>query len=174
MEKPLSHPARLVGVAFRPDGQVAATACVDGFARLWDLRTGRQTGPDFHHDAGVRSVVFRFDSQLLLTASEDGTARLWEPSTGKPVGPAFRHAARVNAVAFSPDGRTALTGSYGQTARLWDVPSPVQVDAERVTHWVQSLTGMKVDVNGAIRSLEYDAWQESRRQLGATARLVPP
>src|SRR6185437_12199863 len=82
--RPLLHPARVLAVAFSPDGRVVATGCGDGAARLWDADTGHPICRPLLHRGPVRAVAF--DSRpaasttgwVVVSANEDMTARVWE------------------------------------------------------------------------------------------------
>ena len=89
----------------------------------------------------------------MLTGSQDKTARLWDAATGRPLGPALTHQGRVWAVAFSPDGKTVLTGSDDGRARLWDV-AELPDEFERVATWVEVLTGLELDGQGQVHTLD--------------------
>jgi WD40 repeat protein len=58
-------------------GWPALTGSVDNTARLWDVATGKQIGPDLQHQNRVLLVAFSPDGKTVLTGSEDKTARLW-------------------------------------------------------------------------------------------------
>jgi WD40 repeat protein len=116
-----SHGAKVLSVAFSPDGTTVITASYDGTARLWDASTGRQLGHPLTHQDAVRAVAFSPDGTTVITGSEDNTARLWDVSTRRQLGRPLTHQGVVMAVAFSPDGKTILTGCSDEKARLWDV-----------------------------------------------------
>jgi hypothetical protein len=90
---------------------------------------------------------------------------LWDVATGWRLGPPLRHHQEVYAVAFRPDGRAVLTGSRDKTARQWRLPPPLAGDPDRITCWLQVLTGMELDEREALRLLDAGSWQERRRQL---------
>jgi WD40 repeat protein len=117
------------------------------------------------HEDGVYSVAFSRDGQTVLTGSMEGTARLWDASTGQPFGPPMRHGNGVEAVAFSPDGKTVITGSMDDTARLWDVVAEFPDELERVTTWVEALTGLSLDETGSIQILDNAAWLRRREKV---------
>ncbi len=153
------------GVAFRPDGKAVLTGSHDMTARLWDTATGKVLGPPLVHPGGVLSVAFSPDGRWILTGCQDRHARLWEAASGRQLGPPLPHQEAVVAVAFRPDGRAILTTTYGGKVRLWDVPAPVAGDVERVTLWVQVLTGMELTDDGAVRVLGATEWRQRRQRL---------
>jgi tetratricopeptide (TPR) repeat protein len=152
-------------VAFSPDGKTVLTGCQDGTARLWKADTGKPTGPPLRHPAAVGAVTFSPDGRTILTGSSDETARLWDAATGQPIGKPLEHADIVYAVAFSPDGKTVLTGSHRGMARLWETPGPLPDDLPRLIAWVETLTGLDLDEQGAIRVLDGAAWRQWRDRL---------
>src|SRR5262249_57884247 len=79
-------------------------------------------------------------------------------------GPPMTHQAGVTAVAFSPDGKTVLTGNYHKTARLWDV-SELPDDEERISTWVEVITGLGLDALGSVSVLDNSTWHERRERL---------
>ena len=162
---PLVHESSIEAVAFSPDGKTILTGCQDGTARLWNTHTGKATGPPLRHPAAVGAVSFSPDGKTILTGCEDMKARLWDTATGQPIGRPLEHSVMVFAVAFSPDGKTILTGSHAGTARLWETPAPLPDDLPRLIAWVETLTGLELDEQGAIRVLDGAAWRQRRDRL---------
>ena len=70
------HEARVLALAFSPDGSELASGSEDRTARLWDLQTG-ESRVLVGHSAPVAAVAFSADGKKLVTTSADGQSRIW-------------------------------------------------------------------------------------------------
>jgi WD40 repeat protein/serine/threonine protein kinase len=163
--RPLQHQGEVMAVAFSPDGKTALTGSADRSAQLWDVATRRPIGPPLRHQGAVYAVTFSPDGKTILTGSVDKTARLWDAATGLAIGKPLQHWGEVQAVAFSPDGKTVMTGCYDGTARLWRTLAQLPDDLPRLAAWVETLTGLELDEQGAVRILDNAAWRRRRDRL---------
>jgi WD40 repeat protein/tRNA A-37 threonylcarbamoyl transferase component Bud32 len=166
----LQYGANVRVAVFSPDGRTILTASDDGTAGLSDVNTGRLRAQLTHRDA-IRAGVFSPDGRVVLTGSLDGTAQLWEASSGRPLGPSFEHGGPVHAVAFGPRSNFILTGCEDGKARVWPVPTAIEGEISRIRNWVQYLTGMELDSEGNIRSLNADNWARLADALPGPASL---
>jgi WD40 repeat protein/tetratricopeptide (TPR) repeat protein len=119
-------------IAFSPDGRTIVAAH-GTTARIWDLATGKPSGPCLQHQGQVVSVAFGPDGRSVLIGG-GFTARLWDAETGKPLGPPVGAPPRrvgselqnnerdgwIKCALLSPDGRTTLTASDDGMVQLWD------------------------------------------------------
>jgi WD40 repeat protein len=161
----LSHEDEVRAVAFSPDGRLAVTGSDDQTARVWDTGSRKLRCAPLTHRGAVIALAVSHDGRILLTGSRDGTARMWDAAIGKPLGPPLTHDGVVHAGAFGPSGRLVATASEDGTAKLWAVPEEVKGDARRIILWVQVTTGMELDENGAVRSLNAETWARRRQEL---------
>jgi WD40 repeat protein len=160
----LIHERRVVALAFSPDGQSLLTGSIDKTAQLWDANTGQAVGKPFRHPGGVWAADF-LNADTVVTGCRDGAARLWDVSTGMPIGPPLRHGGVVWAVGRNHNGKAFVTGSEDKTARLWQLPSSVGGEVDQITRWVQVMTALELDDQGAVQSLDTSRWEKRRRQL---------
>ena len=149
----MQHAAKVISVAFSPDGRHLVTASEDRTARVWDAGTGQPVSRPLPHHATVNSAVFGPNSRLVVTASDDTTARVWEAVTGIAVGAPMQHAARVVSAEFSPDGERVVTAAWDRTAAVWLV-RPVccqsQQDADKLASLGEIVSGVQVTENGVL------------------------
>ncbi len=153
-----------VSIAFSPNGRTILAGGPGNAARLWDATSGEALGQPLQHGAAVTRVAYSPDGALLITGSEDRTIRLWDASTTLPIGHPFQHDSAVGWIACSPDGKAILTGDSPR-ARLWRLPILMDDELPRIRAWVETITGLRVDDQGAIRALDSAAWKERRERL---------
>jgi WD40 repeat protein len=71
------HKDDVWGLAFALGDETLASACQDGFVRLWSL-ANHKVALKLSHDGGpVTSVAFSRDGNYMATSGADGTVRLW-------------------------------------------------------------------------------------------------
>lgn len=125
--------AKVLCLAFSPDGRTLAAGLTGRTAHLWDLSApanGKTVAPRATlqgHEEQVISVFFSADGRNLVTASWEAarsTIRLWEPLTGRlllsfPVQKeGWRGSAvTIPGVAMSADGKTLA--AFGQEPEKW-------------------------------------------------------
>jgi eukaryotic-like serine/threonine-protein kinase len=78
------HTGYVYSATFSPDGSRVVTACSDGTAKVWDVKTGAEVLTLKGHTHHVNSATFSPDGSRVVTASNDMTAKVWE---GRPVEP---------------------------------------------------------------------------------------
>ncbi len=114
------HSAKVLSVAFHPNGQTLASGGADHTVRLWDMATGTLWKTLAGHRDAVHSVAFSPDGWILASGGADRVIRLWDTARGilrKTLG---GHEEAVHSVAFSPDGWILASGGADRVIRLWD------------------------------------------------------
>jgi eukaryotic-like serine/threonine-protein kinase len=108
----LSHPGGDVIVEYSPNGELLATACIDGIVKIWNAKTGALQHETQGHHGEVWATVFSSDSNLLATCAGDGTAKVWSVTSGLLVREFKTPCLHVRGVGFGPDGNTLFTQSW--------------------------------------------------------------
>jgi WD40 repeat protein len=124
------HSAEVWNVAFSPDSRKLATACGDGFARIYEVPGGRLLTQTAVQEKNIWRVRFSPDGKFLATASGDSASssvKIWNSETGAEVRALVGHTARVRAIDFSPDGKTIATGSQDGTVRIWNTETGAEL-----------------------------------------------
>lgn len=139
-------------VEYSPDNSIAASACTDGTARLWDTRSGRQLF-SLSHPRTVNCATFVADGTELITACEDGALRGWDVSSGEE-----RWRLQVDTkqgvdVVTARDGRVAcLTADALVMATSSGVAAvvPLVLSTSRRLAWRPGGTEIAVVASGAV------------------------
>ena len=146
----LYHTRIVFSATFSPDGKYIVSASSDGTIRIWDVKTGKQSGellkghrinvpststcdsPKYHvvrkKGDDVLSATFSPDGQYIVSASDDKTIRIWDAKTRKQiVEPLEGHTDTVKSATFSPDGKYIVSASDDNTVRIWDAKTGDQI-----------------------------------------------
>ncbi len=116
----------VVCASLGPSRGWAATTGEDGVIQVWDLATGRPTGPALRLDEPALDGAFSLDGRSLTVVGRDGKVYLWNLNTGdsrKLQGDVARRAAPPpgdRPVVFSPDGRLVVRGDGAGGVRVWE------------------------------------------------------
>jgi WD40 repeat protein/serine/threonine protein kinase len=125
MREPLGHDARVLCVAFSPDGCFLASGVREGFIKIWDARTWQLLREIPDPTGSVQSVVFDpQDGRVLAWGSTDGTVKVmkgWDAAT-RETRTLSGHTSWVQSVAFSPDGKQIASASADGTVKIWRTP----------------------------------------------------
>jgi WD40 repeat protein len=150
---------------FSPCGRLVLESINFSMAQVWDVERRAHRPATLLHGAQVWGLTASADAARVVTASYDRTARVWDAATGKPLAPPFFHEKGVSDVVYSPDGKRVLTGSWDWSARLWLLPEPVPDEVERVTAWVETMTGLRIGPTGSADLLTAGEWNRRKRRL---------
>lgn len=113
-------------VRFSPDGRSVVTTSADKSARIWSLKTGKETA-NFEHFEYVRCAVFSPDGTRLCTGCDDRIARVWHVTDSKTVTPEgaqermVKHRDWIVCACFSSDGILLCTVSRDQAVHITDL-----------------------------------------------------
>jgi WD40 repeat protein len=139
-------------MAISPDGRALAVAGYDRTVRVFDVRTGRQTGaplPGGATDGIFDDLAFSPDGRTLAGTADDTTVRLWDLASRRPAGAALTgHTGTITTLAFGPDGQTLVTGSMDDTVRLWDLRTYRQIGPSLTGH-ARSVTSVAFGRDGS-------------------------
>ena len=156
-----ADPARVMAVAFSPDGHELASGDFNGMVVVRNERTGASR--TWKADQVVNTLAFSPDGKTLVTSGYGGIVTLWDVATGERV-TSWGTGHSVWSVAFSPDGRTvAIGGDVGQIG-LWDVTTGSHVVWNVRTSsgtWSSLLTGKELITTNSLGVVR--AWDLATR-----------
>jgi WD40 repeat protein len=69
-------------IAVTPDGRFLLAGTRHGYARVWQLRDGKEVASFKDHDREVTSLIVLKDG-TAVSAGVDGVLRAWDPATGR-------------------------------------------------------------------------------------------
>ena len=139
----IPHSNDVWDVTFSPDSKMLATACADGFARIYNVPEGKHLATTAAKELNIWRLKFSPDSTSLATASGDANStsvKVWDIKTGNEVLSLVGHIARVRGLDFSPDGKLIATGSRDRTIRIWSA-----TDGRELKKFVLDPAGEEID-----------------------------
>jgi WD40 repeat protein len=107
-----------------PPGIRVATAGADGVVEVWEVETGKPTGPGLRHDTAPLDGAFSPDGRSLATTGADGAARIWDLGTGKFHTLPAREGGAVRELVFHAGGGFLVARHADASLRLWDLQGP--------------------------------------------------
>jgi WD40 repeat protein len=120
----LQHMDTVNTLAFSQDGEFVASGSDDGYAKVWEVGTGKQMAALRHRGTEyVRALQFSADGIRLATGTDETTVRTWLWREQKEEHQPFRHGDAVVAVSFNGAGTQLASTSDDNTARVWDLTS---------------------------------------------------
>ncbi|WP_017315154.1 nSTAND1 domain-containing NTPase [Mastigocladopsis repens] len=131
----------VLGIDFSPNGDLIASAHIDGTVKLWKL-DGSSDEPLILGEPSsnilVRSLRFSPKGDLIASAYTDGTVKLWNLN-GSLHKILEGHKSGVTAVDFSPNGKTLASASEDKTVILWDLERSQDLDGllQRGCEWAE-------------------------------------
>jgi WD40 repeat protein/serine/threonine protein kinase len=161
----------VTAVAFRPDGQVLATAAARGpkgkpVVTFWDLASSRAIRTFESGEGPIQTLAFSGDGRRLAAGGGrkggPGWVTVWDAETRVVLGTLDR-VGLVASVAFHPDGaRLAVADYFERKVHLWDIaagslitnPGPNEVSFVGFTPDGKRLAAMGYDGNVHLA----DAW----------------
>ena len=114
------HSQGVMQIIFSRDGELIATASLDGTVKVWPVQPVPPGVRLQGHDQVICAVAFSPDGRRIATGSFDQTARVWDAKNGHAM-QTIPVCFPVASLAFSPDGKNLLTPGPDNSACIWKV-----------------------------------------------------
>lgn len=152
------HTRDVEALAISPDGKFALSGCVDGTARLWDLKTHTCLATLEGHSGPVQAVAFSPDGKTLATGEIYKKLKLWDFDTKKETRTIEDFEGAVLGIVFSADSSTLFAACRDNVVIVIDAATGKRLRSLRhnyeVTTVVLSKDGKLVatgDAGGHVR-----------------------
>jgi WD40 repeat protein/DNA-binding SARP family transcriptional activator len=143
-------------VAFSIDGNRLITGGTDGFAKIWDVESGRELTSLQGHPQGnaITHLAVSQDNRYLVTSTDikaenasGPLAKVWDMDTGEELLTFEGHvnSERIWYLAISPDGKRVATA--GSMIKIWELETGVEI-VELSGH-ISSISGLDFNSDGS-------------------------
>jgi WD40 repeat protein len=131
-ERTLKLKARMVRLAFAPDGKHVAVTERDNAVRYYDLAEGRELWThilDLHnpYENYTSAVAVSLDGQTVAACATDNLIHLLDAKTGSEVAALAGHKWYPWSLAFTADGRRLYSAGWDGPIRRWDLASRQEI-----------------------------------------------
>ena len=115
------HSHHVLGVGWKGDGKLRASAGADNVVKVWDFEKGEQVRTIPGHGKQITGLVFIGKTPQFATCSGDQTVRFWNVDNGGNIRN-FGGAANdyLYALGVSPDGSVVASGGEEGVVRLYN------------------------------------------------------
>ncbi len=124
--------AKLVRLAFSPDGKQIATTERDNAVRLYDFANGNELWShivELHnpYENYTSAIAFSPDGKTLAVAATDNRIHLLDPAKGEEVAALGGHSWYPWALAFTSDSKMLYSSGWEGAIRRWDIATRKQL-----------------------------------------------
>ena len=136
--------AKLVRLAFSPDGKQIATTERDNAVRLYDFANGNELWShivELHnpYENYTSAIAFSPDGKTLAVAATDNRIHLLDPAKGEEVAALGGHSWYPWALAFTSDSKMLYSSGWEGAIRRWDIATRKQLplpQGVRAARWL--------------------------------------
>lgn len=134
----LGHTAEVTAIAFTPNGELCATAGLDGMVRIWDLATTRVKSVWSQQLGTLGALAISADGAFLYSAGEDGSFHVRDIGAQREICVVAGDGIPVQSLCIAPDCGGALFVRKDGTVRVCNAdaqiaPSILSVPSAEVT-----------------------------------------
>ena len=165
----LNHTQLVVDVSSANDGNTIATACLDGFVRIWHHNNGKFEPVELEVEGLPERVAFNADASQVSAVTDEGLAYIWDVETGHLACETIARK-QLGVVAFSPDQNELFAfGNSNTSFHLELAEAWINVNNKLL----EVYAGRRIE-NGVVVDLEQDELQRLRQELIRNADLEGP
>jgi WD40 repeat protein len=106
-------------LGYREKGTMLVTGSIDGTARLWDCRTGKEVR-SFSHGGDEGLLALSPDARFLASLSSSRLVRLWDTTCGRLLRTYQSDQTEVTCLGLSRKGRILAVGGSHGLLEVWD------------------------------------------------------
>lgn len=172
------HTGNVVGLTYRPKGDVLISAGEDGSVRWWRFGDNPAPQPTQRQAANDKlyGLALSPDGELMAATSWHGNVVTLNGAGGGAVETLETRTGKVAlGLAFSSDSKTLLTGHFGHTIKVWDVPSrKLRATLKGSNDWTMAIAyspdGKLFATTGGLPDDSIMLWDAVKQQSIATLK----
>jgi eukaryotic-like serine/threonine-protein kinase len=146
----------VMSISIKGDSPLIAYGCADRFARVYDLKLGREIFASQVHANKVTAIALSPNTKLLATGSTDSSVVTFDLPDGTEKSRFLGHESTITGVVFSSDSATLYSSARDGTLRAWDV----------LQSWDRGLLPLRYGMCGGV------VYHNGRRVVATPGKLV--